>query len=136
MSSCLVAQSLQTPGTPAYSGIERTQGQGQASQLVLWSQAEQPQRAPIPFPLSKPTAPPRSPKSSPQQQRILVGTIERTGRLYVLRVSNPSASQFPLVVQLDDQQKVSRFEGRQVRLTGTLDAPGNYIAIASIELIS
>jgi hypothetical protein len=64
---------------------------------------------------------------------MLVGKIERAGRLYVLRVSNPSAVQSALVVQLDDQQKASRFEGRQVRLTGILDEPTNYIKVDSIE---
>jgi hypothetical protein len=139
MSACLVAQSLPTSGTSSYAA--NAQGHAQASQLVLWSQAEQPQRAPIPFNLSRPTVRPRSTDlyahdPSAPQQRILVGTIERAGKLYVLRVSNPSASQSALVVQLDDQQKASRFEGRQVRLTGTLGETTNYIKVDSIEAIS
>lgn len=139
MSACLVAQSLATSGSPADSAV--VQGHGQTAPLILWSQAEQPQRAPIPFDLSRPAGRPRSTDPyahglSPQQKRILVGKIERAGRLYVLRVSNPSASQLPIVVQLDDQQKASRFEGRQVRLTGTVDEPTNFIMIDSIEAIS
>jgi hypothetical protein len=136
MSSCLVAQSLQTSGTPPYSVTQQTQGRGQASQLVLWSQAEKAQRAPIPFPLAKPTGSPRSQDSSAQLQRVLVGIIERSGRLYILRVSNPTASQASVWVELDDQQRAGRFEGRQVRLTGTLDESTSYIKIDSIELIS
>lgn len=134
MSACLVAQSLPTSGVSSSSA--NVQGHGQAAQLVLWSQAEQPQRAPIPFNLSRPSGRPRTTDSyshDPGARQILVGKIERAGRLYVLRVSNPSAIQSALVVQLDDQQKASRFEERQVRLKGILDEPTNYIKVDSIE---
>jgi hypothetical protein len=134
LSACLVAQSLPTSGVSSSSA--NVQGHGQASPLVLWSQAEQSQRAPIPFNLSRPAGRPRSTDSyshDPAARQILVGKIERAGRLYVLRLSNPSAIQSALVMQLDDQQKASRFEGRQVRLTGMVDEPTNYIKVDSIK---
>jgi hypothetical protein len=136
ISACLVAQSLPTSGAP--SDLASVQGHPQAAPLILWSQAEQPQRAPIPFNLSRPAGRPRStdsyaPDFSAQQQRTQVGKIERAGRLYVLRVWSPSANQSALVVQLDDQQKASRFEGRQVRLRGTLDEQTNYVKVDNME---
>jgi hypothetical protein len=135
MPSWLLAQSLQTPGIASNSGAIQGPGQGQGAQLVLWSQAQKAQRVPIPFPLSRPTGRARPPNSQPQQQ-VLVGTIERAGGRYVLRMANPSTNQSPLLVQLDDQQKASRYEGRQVKLTGTMDEPQSYVQVDSIELIS
>jgi hypothetical protein len=137
----LAAQSLQTPSAPSYSapsspGTEQTQAQGQASQLILWSQAEKPKPAPIPFPRAKSADRPRSPYSSPPQKRIMSGTIERSGKRYILRMSNFSASQSRAVIQLDDQQSASRFEGRQVKLTGTFDQASNFVQVDTIELIS
>lgn len=136
MPSWLLAQSLQTPGVASNSGAIQGPGQGQGAQLVLWSQAQKAQRAPIPFPLSRPTGRARPPNSSPPQRQVLVGTIERAGGRYVLRMANPSTSQSPLLVQLDDQQKASRYEGRQVKLTGTMGEPQSYVQVDSIELIS
>jgi hypothetical protein len=51
-------------------------------------------------------------------------------------MANPSTSQSPLLVQLDDQQKASRYEGRRVKLTGTMNEPQSYVHVDSIELIS
>ncbi len=38
--------------------------------------------------------------------------------------------------QLDDQERAKQYEGKQVKIAGTLDATGNSLHITSIELVS
>jgi len=107
-------------------------------QLVAWSQLQKPR--PVPQPLPPPDQPiPQQDQQTPnppaQQRRppaalTLMGTIVKDGTQYVLKVSSNS------VYQLDDQEKVRQYEGKQVKISGSLDADGKILHIASIELIS
>lgn len=111
-------------------------------QLIAWSQMQKPQ--PVPEPLPPPDRPvqqsePQTGRSAetaqepPQQQpaaQTLSGTIVKDGSRYVLKVSSNST------YELDDQDRAKRYEGKQVKISGTLDASGNSFHIISIELIS
>jgi len=110
-------------------------------QLIAWSQTQKPQ--PIPQPLPPPARPatqpdpqPEQPVSPPVQQQqepaaqIFSGNIVKDGTAYVLKVSKDSS------YQLDDQDKAKQYDGKQVRIAGTLNASTNSIHVTSIELVS
>jgi hypothetical protein len=59
-----------------------------------------------------------------------VGTIMTDRGRYALKA--PSGSEY----QLDDQQKARQYDGKEVKLSGTLDENRHSINVASIELIS
>ena len=106
-------------------------------QLIAWSQLQKPQPAPQPLP------PPERPIPQPDQQQpnppaqqqppttlTLMGTIVRDGTTYVLKVSSNNA------YQLDDQDGVKQYEGKQVKIGGSLGADGKILHVTSIELVS
>jgi hypothetical protein len=110
-------------------------------QLIAWSQLQKPE--PVPQPLPPPDRPvqqpnqhaeqqPANPQAQPQQPatQTFTGTIVKDGSRYILKVSSRN------VYQLDDQEKVQRYEGKQVKIEGTLDANGNSLHITNIELLS
>ena len=110
-------------------------------QLIAWSQLQKPE--PVPQPLPPPDRPvqqpnqhaeqqPANPQAQPQQPatQTFTGTIVKDGSRYILKVSSRN------VYQLDDQEKVQRYQGKQVKIEGTLDANGNSLHITSIELLS
>jgi len=72
-----------------------------------------------------PPAPPQPPAA-----QTFTGTIVKDGTRYVLKVSTNS------VYQLDDQERAKQYEGKQVKIVGTLNATGNSLHITSIELVS
>jgi hypothetical protein len=134
----LSAQYLQGPPGPAlHSEIL-------GPQLIAWSHLQKP--APVPQPLPPPDRPIQQPDQRPDQQpaqgaspqappqppaaQTFTGTIVKDGSSYILKVLSNN------VYQLDDQEKAKRYEGKQVRIEGTLDAKGNSLHITSIELLS
>ncbi len=127
----MLAQDPQTQPSPALpSSIP-------GPQLIAWSQLQKPQ--PVPQPLPPPDRPIPQPgqqqPNPPAQQQppaalTLMGTIVKDGTRYVLKVSSNSA------YQLDDQEKVKAYEGKQVRISGSLDAEGKVLHVTSIELVS
>jgi hypothetical protein len=54
------------------------------------------------------------------------GTIEKAGEKLVLKAAKAS-------YDLDDQEKAQSFEGKQVKVTGTLDAATHTIHVTKIE---
>jgi hypothetical protein len=80
-------------------------------QLIVWSQLQKPQ--------------PLQPAA-----RMFTGTIVKDRGKYVLKVASGSA------YQLDDQQKAGQYDGRDVKLVGTLDENQHNVNVVSIELIS
>jgi Protein of unknown function (DUF5818) len=80
-------------------------------QLIVWSQLQKPE------PL-RPAV------------RMFTGTIVNDRGKYVLKITSGSA------YQLDDQQKARQYDGREVKLVGTLDENQRSVNIVSIELIS
>jgi len=124
------AQNLQTQPSPALPSDIL------GPQLIAWSQLQKPQ--PVPQPLPTPDRPAQQPAQSanpPAQQQqpaaqTFTGTIVKDGSRYVLKVSSNSA------YQLDDQDRAKQYEGKQVKIAGTLDANGNSLHNTSIELLS
>lgn len=104
--------------------------------LVAWSVLQKPQ--PIPEPLPPPdnrggqsqTGQPAD--SQPQQPsaQTFTGTIAKDSGKYILKVAEGT------VYQIDDQEKVRSYEGKQVKVAGNLDAKNNVLHITNIELIS
>jgi hypothetical protein len=72
----------------------------------------------------------QEPPQQPLAAQTLTGTIIKDGSRYVLKVSSSST------FQLDDQDRARPYEGKQVKVAGTLDANGNSLHVISIELIS
>jgi hypothetical protein len=81
------------------------------SQLIVWSQLQKPQ--------------PLQPAA-----RMFTGTIVKDRGKYVLKVASGTAH------QLDDQQKARQYNGKEVKLVGTLDENQRSVNVVSIELIS
>lgn len=107
-------------------------------QLVAWSELQRPHPAPQPLPPPQPDPPaqtqPQTLTASQDQQppssQAFTGTIVKDGSRYVLKVSDKAS------YQIDDQEKAKLFEGKQVRIGGSLDAKSNMLHVSSIELLS
>lgn len=113
-------------------------------QLIAWSELQKPE--PMPQPLPPPDRPVQQPNQDTEQQagqpansqtptqqpavQTFTGTIVKDAGRYLLKVSSHNA------YQLDDQEKAKRYEGKQVKIEGTLDAKGDSLHVTSIELLS
>ena len=102
-------------------------------QLIAWSQMQKPQ--PIPQPMTSPGRPSQQAEQQPPQPpspaaQTFTGTIVKDGARYILKASGTN------VYELDDQEQAKQYEGKQVKIAGTLDATGNSLHITSIELLS
>jgi hypothetical protein len=62
------------------------------------------------------------------ETKTFTGTILKSGESFVL--SDPATKSKYL---LDDQDQARRFEGKHVKVTGTIDAAKNLIHVASIQ---
>ena len=58
--------------------------------------------------------------------QTFAGMIVKSGEKYVLTTSDIS-------YELDDQERASQFEGKQVQVTGTLDRSSNMIQVRDIK---
>ena len=121
-------------------------------QLIAWSEMQQPQPVPqrpepVPVPDSNadkqagptddtPKQQPAPDTRAPAQERegpaaqTLSGTVIKLGDKYVLKTTDKQT------YELDDQNKAREYEGKQVKIVGSLDRTTNMIRITSIELIS
>jgi len=61
-----------------------------------------------------------------QQAQTFTGKISKKADKYILRSSS-------MTYDLDDQEKARSFEGKDVKVTGTLDAQTNTIHVADIQ---
>ena len=105
------------------------------SPLIAWLQM--PQAEPVSqanqLPEQQPEAPapqaqPTSSQAEPQpSMQLVTGMIVKEGGKYVLKTSDN------VTYQLDDQEKAKQYEGKQVKVNGSLDAGSNTIHVASIE---
>jgi hypothetical protein len=129
----MIAQSVQSQASPVLPSDIL------GPQLIAWSQVQKPQ--PVPQPLPPPERPipqtdqqaqPANPPAQEQQPvaQTFTGTIVKDGGRFVLKISSNNA------YQLDDQEKAKPYEGKQVKIGGTLDANGSSLHIISIELVS
>jgi len=121
-------------------------------QLIAWSEMQKPlpvpQRPePVPVPDSNadkqagptedtPKQQPAPDTKAPAQEKqgpaaqTLSGTVIKLGDKYVLKTTDKQT------YELDDQDKAREYEGKQVKIIGSLDRTTNMIHITSIELIS
>jgi Protein of unknown function (DUF5818) len=69
-------------------------------------------------------------QSNPQQPqaKTFSGTINKSGDQFVLSDEAAGSS-----YKLDDQQTASKYEGKKVKVTGTLDVANNLIHVQAIE---
>ena len=137
----------QNPAQPIQQDEDNVVGR----QLIAWSQMQKPQPipqrpTPIPPPDSpsgqQPSAPARTqPQPDPKSQdaqmpshssqaSTITGTIVRSGDKYILQTKDKA------VYELDDQEEAKKYEGKQVKITGTLDLETSIIHVSNIELLS
>jgi len=79
-------------------------------------------------PTNAPNGLPQDQQSSNAQITTVKGTIWLNNGKFVLRDESHH-----VWYQLDDQRSAARFEGKEVRVTGTLDASDNVIHVQNIE---
>ncbi len=70
-------------------------------------------------------------KEDRAEVKTFTGKIARDGDSFVLQDSAGKTA-----YQLDDQNKASQFDGKKVKVKGTLDAANNLIHVQSIEEVS
>jgi hypothetical protein len=103
-------------------------------QLIVWSQVQKPQPVPQSLPpLDRPMQQPTQSANPSDQEpaaQTFTGTIMKNGSTYVLKVSRD------VTYQLNDQDLVKQYEGKQVKVTGALDAKEGRIQITNVELLS
>jgi len=63
-------------------------------------------------------------------QQTFTGTIVKDAGLYVLKAAGNT------VYQIDNQDTAKQYEGKPVKVTGTLNADGHTLRIVKIELMS
>jgi Protein of unknown function (DUF5818) len=137
-----------------------SQGQLFSSDLVLWSYMQEPQspeqgqprRPPTPDPTpetqpaanpipsqpgqpAEPEQPPSSREAAGSKGQVptaqtFTGIIDKESDSFMLKVSESTS------YKLDNQQEVQQYEGKRVRVTGTLDAAINLIHVDKIEPLS
>jgi S1-C subfamily serine protease len=112
-------------------------------QLIAWSQVQQPRPIADAIPADQQTtqqAAQQSADSAAEQgigaetrtrpaTQTFTGIIVKDGARYVLKASS-------VVYELDDQDRSRKYEGKQVRVKGVLDAKGSDVHVVDIELIS
>lgn len=120
-----------------------TPGELLGPQLIAWSQVQKPQPVAAPLPQSdrvaqagesssgKAQEPPQQPLQQQPGAQTLTGIIVKDSGRYVLKVSSSSTT-----YELDDQDRAQRYEGKQVKVAGTMSAKGDSFHVISIELIS
>ena len=136
---------------PALSAEDSSSRQLFSSDLVMWSYLQQgqtpeqdhPHQQPTPEPVPE-TQPAQSPTTSPAErppgaasgtpagtaQQTFTGIISKEADSYMLKVS-ASVS-----YKLDNQEQVEQYEGRRVRVTGSLDSSANLIHVDKVEPLS
>ena len=98
----------------------------QQSSSPMTQEQQQPQAQPQAEPQAQPQTP--DSQASATDMQTFQGTISRSKGQYVLMDSAGTAS-----YKLDDQKKAKEFAGKSVKVTGTLNASGKVIHVASIE---
>jgi hypothetical protein len=120
LSGCIFAQGIQSEPAPALPSTVL------GSDLILWSQMQTPQ------PL-----PPDHNRGAQQEPtaEIFEGTITTDGATYILKVNNGAT--YRLSDQdFGDQNNVKKYDGKRVRLIGSLDTNCNCLRVVSIQLVS
>jgi hypothetical protein len=133
-----LAQQPPVKPAPPYDGVL-------GPQLIAWSQLQKPYPVPQrPDPLPPPETKPDS-KASPDQKQDPKGQQPEpgqstassiTGTIVIMSGKYALATADNVTYQLDDQDKAKRYDGKQVKVMGTLDRTTGIIHVRSIELLS
>lgn len=127
-------------GQEAQGQPPQSPGDSLASQeLIAWSRMQNPRPVPEPLPppdkgvpqpepQQKQPVPPAADEKTPTQ--TFTGKIVKDGNQYVLKAANHTT------YQLDEQSGAKQYEGKDVRIIGTLDSGSNTIRVTKIELLS
>lgn len=99
---------------------------GTAATPMPLIQAPQTPPQPAPDPAQQAPAPDQA-QQTPAKSASFTGTVVKNGDQYVLRDSSGQ------VYKLDDSTRAQQFEGKQVKVTGTLDADSKMIHVDNIE---
>lgn len=118
-------------------------GQLFSSDLVSWTYMQEPepqerqhaQQRPEPTPETQPSSNPAQPgprpgfpEAAPNQVRAtFIGIVNKQSEGYVLKVSGAAS------YRLDNGPELEQYEGRRVRITGTLDQASNLIHVEKVE---
>ena len=114
------------------------------AQLIAWSAQQSPRPVPLPPPdrpdqqqpqdKEKKSADPATDAtpsdSGKSSQQTFTGTIVRDAGTYVLKVTSNT------VYQIENQDSAKQYEGKPVKVTGTLNADGHTLRIVKVELMS
>jgi hypothetical protein len=102
--------------------------------LIAWSQMQTPRPVPQPLP------PDQNPRTEQQATaEIFAGTIAKVGASYILKANGGATyrlNEQELGDHDGDQHNAKKYDGKQVRLFGYLDANHNHLHIVSIQPIS
>ncbi len=71
-------------------------------------------------------SPSQASPSEAQSQESFTGTVVKVGKKFVLKTDTAT-------YQLDDQEKAKQFEGKQVKVSGSLDKATGTLHIADIQ---
>lgn len=122
LASPLFSQGIQSEPAPALpSGVL-------GPDLIAWTHMQTPRPVPQPLPPDQ-----NPPAPQPPATETFAGTIIKIDAGYVLKLA--SGLTYRLDYQSDDQND-AKYDGKQVQLTGNLDANRNSIHVVSIQLIS
>lgn len=108
------------------------------SPLIVWSEFQKPQPVSQPLPPAdrnngdqgQQSAPPSDSQTDQPTTPVFTGTIVKEAGIYALKTADRA------VYQLDDQKRAKAYEGKQVRISGSLDANGSLLHVTRIELLS
>jgi hypothetical protein len=119
-------------------------------QLIAWSELQKPQPVPqqpqpVPPPDTQPSQQPSQQNPQPDakpdtQQRPEPETHSTaqsvTGRVVKVAGKYMLETEDNIAYQLDDQDKAKQYEGKRVKVTGSLDRSTGILHVSSIELLS
>ena len=75
------------------------------------------------------SSPAQASPSEAQSQESFTGMVVKVGKKYVLKTDTAT-------YQLDDQERAKQFEGKQVKVSGSLDKATGIIHITEIQSVS
>jgi uncharacterized protein YdeI (BOF family) len=91
---------------------------------------QEPQNPPAQTPPAQTSPDQAMPNQDASRTKTFTGTVVKDGEQYVLRDSSGS------VYKLDDSTRAQTFEGKTVKVTGTLDSNSKMIHVDSIQALA
>jgi hypothetical protein len=103
--------------------------------LIVWSPSQKPRPVPQPLPPSDPYDQGQQQTQNPDSQTrraapVFTGAIVKDTNMYALKGADGAT------YVIDDQERAKAYEGRQVRISGSVDSKTNMLHVTHIELLS